>query len=1461
MSRQCLNNVDRDILREKQRRERAQLVEHNMLAKETFSQPIFGAPVKIDPNKEDETSRRIKKALGDFTRVQQYLIQDPKHLIGISQSVTASQPPLDSNTASANLDAQQQTNAPKTSINEAGIDPSVKTTVDNSCVESVQREPQTFNGQHKVDSTLGTLQPNSPNSLKFNLQSKKITVKVEEGERNSQPKTSPCVPSKPEKKVVTTSPTSCVTTNNVEEETPSNAQTTSLQVNRFNSKLFQENYLSNGNCCLPKYRNKSNGDHKKVNLSHLQGKVCEGNHGEVEHILKEMKQPLPPPLSAIETPQKEESQFRFFPSKEKLKLGSREVSGTEVKENVEEAKDGNGTQSQMFSLQDDLVISDSDDETVTSQSRDKVKARLNFSSVPQNGDHCPASLPQAVSASSDSRSSDSEDSSSDTDSEDTDSSASNKISASEKPPTQSWRLANFVDKQTSSPWKPLNNLSVGEEQLMALEIQVDHTVTGDTMGNSSKVKENEGFRSSSTDFCSSAGFVTTDVRVMLSPVHEPNTSKQEEPFSSIAQQCQDDKVSSRRSLDVKDNILCSSLRNGDQTSLGKTEEVDTSYKGVITFQPSHTVKMNSGSSPLSKKRLEFKLDNSSSFTEQKFDLALPKVHGESVKNTLGGMKHREKLTNSNGITGQKIGLELLMGCEDVKNIVGKKKHIEELSSCIKYTEGGREGNKINRKEIKHRKRTLRESTPKSGDSDLKKHGSVHVHNDESNEMIKRTPEKCLSRSDDSDVDILTVTSPVQLLSTSNKVSASIQPSATTLVKHSKETGIRLKSKDVSGSVLKVTESVVQRDSVKSIQSQNETKQSTIPHIVVSISCDLIDRIPPVPLKLSVKRTYSPEDSDIKIRTEDVAQFSSNKNGIKEMYEVKKEREKSSSGSKDTFHCKNGKSLRTDEVKTSKRKTTEKLELKENKKACLNDVLSTALGSKVSRVTATECEKLENKVKLSLPTKCDIPSSFSVCSTASQHGVKNTQETKLALTKRKEKCMEKVKQKSKEEVYCKSKTRMLAVKSDKNSFIGSNIIELDERKRGKEGKEDDKVRLKNKENQEDGCSESKKLKKDTVVDNHFSSSSPENGYGEVETETFPSSMNHEQRINREEHEPILNSNIDLENPVHDEVMSTDRCQAVDSQDTRCHSPDYYLNEAKKLKHEADKEITLTIQAVKYLEAVCNFMLTGNAMEHNHFDGERIYIMYKETLDLLRCIWLKFQKMHHSSSSCSLDKRLTVLSLRCQSLLYYKLYQLRRPEVHELQKSINEYHKTGRLSSHQSPLPSSSHTPNPGCRFSQPSPLQPKSCSGTIKDGIASPHSPTPSPAGSVASVGSQSSGYISCEVNGVGTAVSQTRSVSAVAMPSSVSSHAGPLRPCGSSLTTISISQHLYNLLQKQNAHLTNLHMCHELWEQARYLIVHCNSQDFFAALDSNFDQISLDTPLIDLVHYVQAGLSKLRDMF
>ncbi|EEC06903.1 hypothetical protein IscW_ISCW004068 [Ixodes scapularis] len=80
-------NVERDALRERERQARAQRA--GLGAGETGGHPIFRAPIKVDPGQEDEISRRIKSTLGDFSQVQRLLTHDPNHLIGISRTNAA----------------------------------------------------------------------------------------------------------------------------------------------------------------------------------------------------------------------------------------------------------------------------------------------------------------------------------------------------------------------------------------------------------------------------------------------------------------------------------------------------------------------------------------------------------------------------------------------------------------------------------------------------------------------------------------------------------------------------------------------------------------------------------------------------------------------------------------------------------------------------------------------------------------------------------------------------------------------------------------------------------------------------------------------------------------------------------------------------------------------------------------------------------------------------------------------------------------------------------------------------------------------------------------------------------------------------------------------------------------------------------------------------------------------------
>ncbi|XP_022258572.1 uncharacterized protein LOC106474538 isoform X2 [Limulus polyphemus] len=84
----CIYDVDRDVLRERERQARARAHLTKDKHDRTSSRPIFGEPIKVVPPLEDETSRRIKRTLGDFNQVQPYLTKDPTHLIGISKTAT-----------------------------------------------------------------------------------------------------------------------------------------------------------------------------------------------------------------------------------------------------------------------------------------------------------------------------------------------------------------------------------------------------------------------------------------------------------------------------------------------------------------------------------------------------------------------------------------------------------------------------------------------------------------------------------------------------------------------------------------------------------------------------------------------------------------------------------------------------------------------------------------------------------------------------------------------------------------------------------------------------------------------------------------------------------------------------------------------------------------------------------------------------------------------------------------------------------------------------------------------------------------------------------------------------------------------------------------------------------------------------------------------------------------------------
>lgn len=250
---------------------------------------------------------------------------------------------------------------------------------------------------------------------------------------------------------------------------------------------------------------------------------------------------------------------------------------------------------------------------------------------------------------------------------------------------------------------------------------------------------------------------------------------------------------------------------------------------------------------------------------------------------------------------------------------------------------------------------------------------------------------------------------------------------------------------------------------------------------------------------------------------------------------------------------------------------------------------------------------------------------------------------------------------------------------------------------------------------------------------------------------------------------------------------------------------YLTEAKRLKHSADEECELTAQGMLYLEAVLYFLLTGNAMESDPLTERASFTMYRDTLSLIKYISSKFKSQQNNSPESSINNKLAVLSLWCQSLLYLKMFKMLKLEVKEYQKILTDYHQ----------------------KPAQATPVQP--------EGQGTPSlSPTPSPAGSVGSVGSQSSGYSSGELANRGVASGQPQAAPYVSVP-----------------------LHVHNAMAKQNYYFGLLLNCHDLWDQANALVTD-KHKDFFIELDEKMGPLTLKSSLCDLVRYVKAGIKKLR---
>uniref|UniRef100_A0A673NEB3 AF4/FMR2 family, member 2 n=1 Tax=Sinocyclocheilus rhinocerous TaxID=307959 RepID=A0A673NEB3_9TELE len=245
----------------------------------------------------------------------------------------------------------------------------------------------------------------------------------------------------------------------------------------------------------------------------------------------------------------------------------------------------------------------------------------------------------------------------------------------------------------------------------------------------------------------------------------------------------------------------------------------------------------------------------------------------------------------------------------------------------------------------------------------------------------------------------------------------------------------------------------------------------------------------------------------------------------------------------------------------------------------------------------------------------------------------------------------------------------------------------------------------------------------------------------------------------------------------------------------HNADYYMQEAKKLKHKADALMDKFGKAVNYADGALSFIECGNAMERDPLEAKSPYTMYSETVELIR--YAMRLKNFTSHSATIAEKKLAVLCNRCLSLLYLRMFKLKKDHAMKYSRSLMEYFKNSAKSS-QAPSPWGAN--------------------GKYVTGTPSPMSLSPSPV-------------------------------------SSVSSGAGVMGSSSAS-GSVAIPQRIHHMAASHVNITNNILRSYEHWETADKLAQ--ESQEFFLELDSVMEPLTQHSSMTELVRYIRQGLHWLR---
>ncbi|XP_028991492.1 AF4/FMR2 family member 2 isoform X2 [Betta splendens] len=122
----------------------------------------------------------------------------------------------------------------------------------------------------------------------------------------------------------------------------------------------------------------------------------------------------------------------------------------------------------------------------------------------------------------------------------------------------------------------------------------------------------------------------------------------------------------------------------------------------------------------------------------------------------------------------------------------------------------------------------------------------------------------------------------------------------------------------------------------------------------------------------------------------------------------------------------------------------------------------------------------------------------------------------------------------------------------------------------------------------------------------------------------------------------------------------------------HHAEYYLHEAKRMKHRADAMVDKLGKAVNYVDAALSFMECGKAMEEGPLEAKSPYTMYSETVELIR--YAMRLKSHAGPGARQEDKQLAVLCFRCLALLYWQMFRLKKDHALKYSKVLLDYFKS-------------------------------------------------------------------------------------------------------------------------------------------------------------------------------------------